>query len=154
MVSLKRFWGKGGEVMIEKFRLMAAAVLVALLGFLPVASSLAESGGSLWECVSAEEMRTRRAESYDDTEMLFDKRVDDVPEISDIYDEYDAKVIHSSPAGMMKTMQGTGLVVWAAGAFFIWYLYRMCFRQVRLFGSELSRVSCKLLILLEKDGKK
>ena len=92
-----------------------SSALVAMFGvFLIVAFPAAESGSSGMdaETVSVQTLQRHGRKAYANGDMPLISNVSDLPVISDIYDEYDLKVVHNLSAGQMKSMQG---VVWKIG---------------------------------------
>lgn len=139
-------------------RSVSAMVLAVMFGiFLLVVFPVAGSGSSIMEERTlpgqAVQQYGRKAYAHGDVSLI--SNVNDLPVISDIYDEYDLKVIHSLSAGQMKSMQGGAWkIVWMAAALFILYVYKVCLQRGKLYAFWLPCFSCELLILLKKDGKK
>lgn len=179
MISLNRFAGKGGKAMrgnctasaaaikampktvfgipVEAAMRVIAVVLLAVIIriLLAIVFPLAGSKNSFEDNLLAQEgwqWTTAVYTAVDETLVL---DMCDLPAMSDIYNEYDLKVVHSFSARQVKSMQG-GIwkIVWMASVFSVPYFYKKLFQMVRMYAYGISCFSCELLILLKKDGKK
>lgn len=137
---------------------VSAVLLAAMFGiFLIVAFPAVESGSSGMdaETVSVQTLQRHGRKAYANGDVPLISNVSDLPVISDIYDEYDLKVVHNLSAGQMKSMQGVVWKIgWIAAALFALYVYKVFFQKVRPYTFRRSCFSCELMILLKKDGKK
>lgn len=145
-----------GMSAVTAARAVAAVFLTVMFGiFLIIVFPLTESESPFGKTAPVRVARHQRTESYTDAEVLFVPGLSDLPAISDIYIEYDLKVIHNLSAGQMKSLQGGAWkIVWLTAALFTLYCYRVFFQKVRFYRFWLPRFFCELLILLKKDGKK
>ncbi len=137
---------------------VSAMVLAVMFGiFLLIVFPVAGSGSSIMEegTVPGQAVQRHGRKAYAHGDVSLISNVNDLPVISDIYDEYDLKVIHSPSAEQMKSVQGGAWkIVWIAAALFMLYVYKVCLQRGKLYAFRRPCFSCELLILLKKDGKK
>lgn len=136
--------------MRERYKVAVVTAWIVLLGFFLFAFPIVESENYFGECVAVQEGAGADAEE----ENSFAHWKKDISISDDIFTEYDLSEIQGVSVRQTKVVQGSIVLLWAVVAVFLWNSGWAFFFRMRLLELRLPCISCVLLILQEKDGKK
>lgn len=138
--------------MRECYKAAAVTAWIVLLGFFLFAFPIVESENYFGECVAVQEVPG--AGTGAEEERSFARWKKEISISEDIFTEYDLSVIQGGSVRQTKVIQGAIVLLLAVAAVFLWNSGWAFFLRMRLLELRLPCISCVLLILQEKDGKK